>query len=160
MSHKYAIVADDELSVIEWRTYPQALDLDTVKRLENGRLKIRPVVETPVEALPTQDREQIITINDAEVAITYVVTDKPAEVVTAERVARIDEDIRALERRAVEQGLLRAVMDDLLLRFRTEAGNLGITEAQLLNPQHPAHSPAYAKVHANEAARAALRARR
>lgn len=160
MSFKYAIVSDDELVVVEWRSYSQPLDLGTVRRLPNGRLKIRPVVETPVAVLPTQEQQQNIIINADEVAITYIAINKPVEVVTAERIAVITAKIFALEQQALEQGLIRTVIDDLLMRSLVIAAQAGVTEAQLLDPESPHFSRAYQKVHANALERALLRAQR
>jgi hypothetical protein len=96
-------------------------------------------------------------INEAPYLIC---TPKPAEMVEAARVAKIDAQIVALERQAIDTGLVRTLIDDLLARSLQLATQAGVTEAELLDPESPNYSRAYAKVHANAAERAALRALR
>lgn len=76
------------------------------------------------------------------------------------RVAKIDAEILALEKQAIDQGLLRTIIDDLLIRSLQVAEAGGVSKAQLLNPQDPSYSKAFEKVNANAEARAALRAQR
>jgi len=83
-----------------------------------------------------------------------------AEQIEAARIAGIDAQILALEKQAIEQGLIRTIIDDLLIRSLTIAAQSGVTEAQLLDPNGEHYSKAFDKVHANAAARAALRAQR
>lgn len=89
-----------------------------------------------------------------------IVTPKPPEMIEANRVAKIDAQILGLEKQAIEQGLIRTIIDDLLIRSLQIAAAGGVTEAMLLDPQDPHYSKAYEKVHANAAARAVLRAHR
>jgi len=74
--------------------------------------------------------------------------------------ARIDQKILDLEKQAIEQGLIRTVIDDLLIRSVQIAAAAGVTEAQLLTPSDPHYSRAYEKVKANAVARATLRAQK
>lgn len=80
-----------------------------------------------------------------------------AEQIEAKRVAEIDTQIDALERKVM---LPRLVREDLMMRFLQAAAGAGITEAQLLDPQHVAYSPGYAKMHGFNAQIEALRAQR
>lgn len=89
-----------------------------------------------------------------------IATPKPPEMVEANRIAKIDQQILALERLAIEQGLIRTIIDDLLIRSLAVAAQAGVTEAQLLDPESEHYSKAFAKVHGNAAARAVLRAQR
>lgn len=92
--------------------------------------------------------------------ITY--PPKPPEQVEAARIAKIDAGILALEKDAIEQGLIRTLIDDLLIRAQeiAAAHNPPVTEAQLLDPESEYFSRSYQKAHANAVARAALRAQR
>lgn len=83
-----------------------------------------------------------------------------AEQIESDRIAKIDQQILALEKQAIEQGLIRTIIDDLMIRSLAIAAQSGVTEAQLLDPESEHYSRAYAKVHANAAARAVLRAQR
>lgn len=91
----------------------------------------------------------------------YVInTPKPPEMLEAARIAKLDQEILSLEKQAIEQGLIRTIIDDLLIRSLTIAAQAGVTEAQLLDPESEHYSKAFAKVHGNAAARAVLRAQR
>jgi hypothetical protein len=93
-------------------------------------------------------------INEAPYLVS---TPKPPEMIAAARVAKIDQQIDALERQVM---LPRLVREDLMMRFLEAAAGAGITEAQLLDPQHAAYSPGYAKMHGFNAQIVALRAQR
>ena len=82
---------------------------------------------------------------------------KPPEMIEAARVSKIDAQIDALERQAM---MARLVREDLMMRFLEKAAEVGITEAQLLDPEHPAYSKGYAKMHAFDTQIKALRAQR
>ena len=72
----------------------------------------------------------------------------------------LDQQIMALEKQALELGLLRTVMEDLQARFLAAAAAANITEEMLLDSEGAAYSPSYAKLHNNITDRAALRAQR
>lgn len=95
---------------------------------------------------------------DAAQALMDAQMPNVSEVLT--RVEAIDAEILALEKQAIEQGLIRTIIDDLLIRSLAIAAAGGVTEAQLLDPQSEHYSRAYQKVHANAVERALLRAQR
>jgi len=84
----------------------------------------------------------------------------------------IDQQILASEKQALETGLIRTLIEDLMNRALDQAGVLlGMTlplsveqeasvEAMLLDEAGPYFSKPYAKIHANAAERAALRTQR
>jgi len=74
----------------------------------------------------------------------------------------IDAQILALEKLAIEQGLIRTIIDDLLIRSLqiAAAAHPPVSESELLDPQSQHYSRAYEKIHANAVARATLRAQR
>ncbi len=80
--------------------------------------------------------------------------------IAEEHNSRIDTQILGLERQALESGLVRTIIDDLLLRSVQLAAAQGVTEAELLDPNSPHYSRAYEKVHANAAERAVLRSQK
>lgn len=114
------------------------------------------------EEIPDPVRESDETHYNQEIddAPYLIVTPKPPEMVEANRVAKIDAQILGLEKKAIDDGLIRTIIDDLLMRSLQIAAAGGVTEAQLLDPQDPNYSRAYEKVHANAVARAALRKQR
>lgn len=77
MSYQYAVVSDDEQSVVEFRSYPEPLAADQIKKLPNGRLKVRPVVMSLSPVLKYQVEQIIDTIEPTQVVRTNVVTDSP-----------------------------------------------------------------------------------
>lgn len=79
------------------------------------------------------------------------------EQIEVERIAVIDAQIDALERQVM---LPRVVREDLMMRFLQAAAGSGITEAQLLDPEHAAYSRGYEKMHAFDTQISALRAQR
>ena len=112
------------------------------------------VTEIPDPARGNDEIEYTQEINEAPYVI---ITPKPAEMVEAARVSKIDAQIDALERQVM---LPRLVREDLMMRFLQAAAGAGITEAQLLDSQHVAYSPGYAKMHGFNAQIEALRAQR
>lgn len=159
MSHKYAILNDDASAVVEYRTYPEALDLATCKRLADGSLKVRPVVENITPPNEYQTSRDVVSIGDV-VTISNVLEDLPEAQRKLIHNKIIDDQILEIEQQALRLGLLRTVMEDLRDRSISLAAAAGISEAQLLDASGPYYSPPYAKLHENIKARAVLRAQR
>lgn len=128
--------------------------------LSGDQLKALGYQEITIYERPDDYSESIYIRDEQELAPYVIYTRKPEEQIEKARVAKIDEQILALEKQALEQGLIRTIIDDLMIRSLTIAAQSGVTEAQLLDPESEHYSRAYAKVHANAAARAVLRAQR
>ncbi len=109
---------------------------------------------------PARGNDRTQTTEEINPPPYVVIRDKPPAEIEAARVAALDAQILGLERQALEQGLVRTLIDDLMTRSLAIAAQAGVSEAQLLDPESPHYSRAYAKVHANAAERAALRAQR
>lgn len=160
MSYKYAVLSDDGLSVAEYRTYPNPLDLATCKRFADGSLKVREVVETLLPVTDLQRSNHVVTIEPNRVVITNTVEDLPEDERKVIHNKKINDQILEVEQQALALGLLRTVMEYLRDRSISIAAASGITEAQLLDQSSPYYSPPYAKLHSNIKAREALRAQR
>ena len=106
---------------------------------------------------PVDFSDDLYYHNETDDAPYVTWTRKPEEQITQAHNSKVQQQISGLERQAIEQGLVRTIIDDLLIRSKGIAAQAGITEAMLLDPTSPAYSAAYAKVHANDVARADLR---
>ena len=73
---------------------------------------------------------------------------------------KLQAQIDALERQALQEGLVRTLIDDLLKRSLDLAHQAGLNEADLLTPTSPSFSRAYEKVHNNKVARDVLRSQK
>lgn len=125
------------------------------------------------EATPTQKAQgTTFAVGDGVVTETYLYVDKTAEEIKTETNSKLDAKILSSERQALETGLVRTLVEDLMNRALDQAGLLlGMTlplsgqqkesiEAMLLDEAGPYFSKPYAKIHANAAERAALRVQR
>lgn len=150
MSHKYAIVSDDETTVIEWRTYPNALDLATVKRLPSGRLKIRPVIESRQAVTALQNSVDVVTVGVDSVTVTNQVTEKTTDEKRLITNRAINQEILDLE---LANPITHRTQREFIIGISTAiAAAQGITAAQMLDPASPYYSHAYAAfVGVNEA---------
>lgn len=160
MSYKYAILNDDASAVVEYRTYPNPLNLETCKRLADGSPKVRPVVVNITPPNEYQVSRDTVSIGDDVVTISNVLEDLPEAQRKLIHNKIIDDQILEIEQQALRLGLLRTVMEDLQDRSISLAAASGISEAQLLDQNGPYYSPPYAKLHENIKARAVLRAQR
>jgi hypothetical protein len=148
------------------------IDQETLKRVNiDAPYKGRSKLDTPeiraacgvIEiADPVRGDDNLFYNQEIDDAPYLIVTPKPAEMIEAARVAKLDQQILALEKQAIEQGLIRTIIDDLLIRSLqiAAAANPPVTEAELIDPESPNYSRAYHKVHTNAAARAILRSQR
>lgn len=125
------------------------------------------------EASPTQKAQgTTFAVGDGVVTETYLYVDKTQEEIKNETNSKLDAQIVSSERQALETGLVRTLVEDLMNRALDQAGLLlGMTlplsgvqkesiEAMLLDEQGQYFSKPYAKIHANAAERAALRTQR
>lgn len=111
MSYKYAILSEDGSAVIEYRTYPEPLDLDTCKRLADGSMKVRPVVESvfPVEA--NQRSVEVVTIEADRVVISNRAEALPLAELNAAHNKRINDQIAGIESTITQRRIREAVLD-------------------------------------------------
>jgi hypothetical protein len=118
----------------------------------------RELLEEIPDPIPPEDfSDDLYYRNEMDDAPYVTWTRKPQEQIDALVKSRILDKIAGLEQEALRIGLVRTLIEDLLMRFKVAAAQSGITEAMLLDPTSPAFSAAYKKAHDNDAARAELR---
>jgi hypothetical protein len=77
MSYQYAVVSNDEESVVEFRSYSTELHPDNIKKLPNGRLKVRPLVQNFSPTTEFVSEELVTTIESDRVVRSNVLTPLP-----------------------------------------------------------------------------------
>lgn len=102
-------------------------------------------------------KESVYVIDDGFVTESHIYVDMTPEEIRHATNCPLDAQIDALERQSI---LPRIVRDNLRQQALREASALGLTEANLLDPAHPACSPGYMKFMALHNEIADLRKRR
>lgn len=116
-----------------------------------------PVPPTPPEGFTVEEAFFYNELNDAPYAEwTLKAPEQLKQLWNDKLQAQID----ALERQALQDGLVRTLIDDLLKRSLDLAHQAGLSEADLLTPTSPSFSRAYEKVHNNKVARDVLRSQK
>lgn len=124
----------------------QRLDLNVWNRIDGtfyppGWLQVgdRGIESAEVEDFPDPAFYTWTENADGSLNITAI----PQAVIDAAFNAGKNAQIDAIERQTL---VSRPVREFMLTLFKAQAAAAGVTEANLLDPQHPAYSPAYKKV--------------
>lgn len=148
------IIKVDEFNILEVAKVPRE------QRLAYGWFDFVPTQPDPPAGQKAQGTTYTVDLAAGTVTENHLYVDMTQEEIKDANNRPLDAQILSLEKQAIELGFLRTVMEDLQSRFVAAAVAANITEDQLLDPDHPAHSPSYAKLHKNITDRAALRAQR
>lgn len=141
----------------------------------NKELGLYEFIPARNEATSTQKAQgTTFTVDNVAGTVTenFIYVDKTADEIKTKTNSDLDAKILSSEKQALETGLVRTLVEDLMNRALDQAGLLlGMTlplsgqqkesiEAMLLDEAGPYFSKPYAKIHANAAERAALRVQR
>lgn len=104
--------------------------------------------QVPMELLeeipdPARGNDELEYTQELDDAPYIVITPKPPEMVAAQNKAKVQAELNALE---LSQLMPRVTREFLLAATVLQAKSLGITEANLLDPEHAAYSPGFKKM--------------